>query len=53
MIVYDVTNDQSFNACAKWIDICQKKKTTNKMIGKLCLMYCRSVSLLTTITAFS
>ena len=35
VIVYDVTNDESFNACAKWIEKCQKKKITNKMIGNL------------------
>ncbi|XP_028395512.1 intraflagellar transport protein 27 homolog [Dendronephthya gigantea] len=35
VIVYDVTNEQSFNACAKWIDLCQKRKSTNKMIGVL------------------
>ena len=35
MIVYDVTNDQSFNACTKWIERCQKQQTANKMIGVL------------------
>ena len=36
MVVYDVTNKQSFSSCSKWIERVKAKKITPEVIEGLC-----------------
>ena len=35
MVVYDVTCEESFNACVQWIEKSQKEVDTRSIIGKV------------------
>ena len=47
LVAYDVTNEQSFNACNKWFERCRAKRPNQSLPGKIANKI-NSVSLSTT-----
>ena len=35
LVAYDVTNEQSFNACNKWFERCRAKRPNQSLPGKI------------------
>ena len=49
LVAYDVTNEQSFNACNKWFERCRAKRPNQSLPGKIAnKIKLNSVSLSTT-----